>query len=163
RDGMLRMAAWLDREGGVRPGDRVAISLPKSLEAVVTIYGVLAAGAAFVPLPFRGAASRLYAALDSVPPLLLPTTAHLPALRTPRRGGRRRLWRGCAGARPRPWAGGRRPRTHCPRAGTGQPRRHLLPPGPAGAAKGRIVGPPPLRQRDRPLLRWGGVGAREPP
>src|SRR5262249_11565576 len=82
RDGMLRMAAWLDREGGVRPGDRVAISLPKSLEAVVTIYGVLAAGAAFVPLQFRGPAARLNAALASVRPRLLLTTADMPALLT---------------------------------------------------------------------------------
>ncbi|MBW4718165.1 amino acid adenylation domain-containing protein [Saccharothrix obliqua] len=44
-----RMARLLV-EAGVRPGDRVALYLPKSTEAVVAIHGVLAAGAAYVPL-----------------------------------------------------------------------------------------------------------------
>jgi amino acid adenylation domain-containing protein len=35
---------------GVRPGDRVGILLPKSCDAVCAIYGILYAGAAYVPL-----------------------------------------------------------------------------------------------------------------
>ena len=35
---------------GVRPGDRVGIYLPKSIDAVAAIYGILKAGAAYVPV-----------------------------------------------------------------------------------------------------------------
>ncbi len=45
----LRVAGWL-RAGGVQRGDRVALVLDRSLEAVAAIYGVLLAGAAYVPL-----------------------------------------------------------------------------------------------------------------
>jgi amino acid adenylation domain-containing protein len=44
-----RVAAALARRG-VRPGDRVGLLLPKGLDAVAAIYGVLYAGAAYVPL-----------------------------------------------------------------------------------------------------------------
>lgn len=44
-----RVAAWLRAEG-VRRGDRVAVCSPKSLPAVAAIYGILEAGAAYVPL-----------------------------------------------------------------------------------------------------------------
>jgi amino acid adenylation domain-containing protein len=37
-------------DGGVRPGDRVGIHLPKSVELVAAVYGILKAGAAYVPL-----------------------------------------------------------------------------------------------------------------
>src|SRR3990172_6391927 len=45
---------------GVRPGDRVGLRLHKSIDAVVTIFGILKAGAAYVPVdpespPSRGA------------------------------------------------------------------------------------------------------------
>src|SRR6266545_3608708 len=35
---------------GVRRGDRVALWLPRSIEAVVALYGVMKAGAAYVPV-----------------------------------------------------------------------------------------------------------------
>lgn len=35
---------------GVGPGDRVGIYLPKSIDGVATLYGILAAGAAYVPV-----------------------------------------------------------------------------------------------------------------
>jgi amino acid adenylation domain-containing protein len=35
---------------GVRPGDRVGMYLPKSIDAVATIYGILETGAAYVPV-----------------------------------------------------------------------------------------------------------------
>src|SRR2546430_14033635 len=35
---------------GVRPGDRVGIYLRKSIDAVASIYGILKAGAAYVPV-----------------------------------------------------------------------------------------------------------------
>lgn len=37
-------------DGGIDRGDRVALYLPKSLEAVVCVYGILKAGAAYVPI-----------------------------------------------------------------------------------------------------------------
>lgn len=44
-----RIAHSLIRHG-IRTGDRVALWLPKSLEAIISIWGVLKAGAAFVPV-----------------------------------------------------------------------------------------------------------------
>src|SRR4051794_4147553 len=43
---------------GLRKGDRVGIDLEKSLEAVVAIYGILKAGAAYVPLDPKAPAKR---------------------------------------------------------------------------------------------------------
>ncbi len=75
RADMLRFAFWLRARGGVGPGDRVALCLPKSVAAVQAIYGILASGAAYVPLQFRGPPARLRAILDSIRPKLLLTTA----------------------------------------------------------------------------------------
>jgi amino acid adenylation domain-containing protein len=44
---------------GVAPGDRVAILAPKSAAAVVGLYGVLKAGACYVPLDPKAPADRL--------------------------------------------------------------------------------------------------------
>lgn len=44
-----RIARWLVDQG-VQPGDRVALVLDRSIEAVAAIYGVLLAGAVYVPL-----------------------------------------------------------------------------------------------------------------
>src|SRR5829696_1523729 len=56
-DRALRIAATL-RSLGVEPGDRVAVWLPKSLHAVAALYGVMAAGAAYVPLDPKAPAAR---------------------------------------------------------------------------------------------------------
>src|SRR3954470_15868269 len=50
-----RLARW-----GVGRGDRVGLSLPKGIEAVAAIHGILRVGAAYVPVdptapPLRGA------------------------------------------------------------------------------------------------------------
>jgi amino acid adenylation domain-containing protein len=74
RDGMLRIAGWLAQDARVRPGDRIAICLPRSLETVQIIYGILAAGAAYVPLHFQGPAARQARILASTRPSLLLTT-----------------------------------------------------------------------------------------
>jgi non-ribosomal peptide synthetase component F len=79
RQQTLRIAAWLRERQHVRPGDRVAICLPKSLEAVQIIYGILAAGAAYVPLQFQGPPARLGTILRSIEPRLLITTAEMAA------------------------------------------------------------------------------------
>ena len=44
---------------GVRPGDRVGLLLEKSPEAVVALYGILKAGAAYVPLDEQAPPARL--------------------------------------------------------------------------------------------------------
>lgn len=74
RAGMLGFAGWLVEEAGVRPGDRVAICLPKCLEMVVALYGAMAAGAAFVGLQHRGPAARLLEIVASTEPRLIVTT-----------------------------------------------------------------------------------------
>jgi amino acid adenylation domain-containing protein len=53
-----RVANLLIRQG-VRPGDRVALWMPKSLEAITSIWGILKAGAAFVPVDPAAPVARL--------------------------------------------------------------------------------------------------------
>jgi amino acid adenylation domain-containing protein len=60
-----RLAGLLG-ELGVRPGDRVALFLDKSVEAIAAIYGVLRAGACYVPLDPQAPPARLgYVAADA--------------------------------------------------------------------------------------------------
>jgi amino acid adenylation domain-containing protein len=77
------------RRSGVRPGDRVAICLPKSLSSLTMILGTLAAGAAYVPLNHRVPGTQALAILEDIRPRMLiaaPETmallepAHLPGL-----------------------------------------------------------------------------------
>jgi L-proline---[L-prolyl-carrier protein] ligase len=77
REGMLAYGAWLTEVEGILPGDRVAICLPKNLETVQAIYGILAAGAAYVPLQFQGPPARLRLILASLQPKLLITTREM--------------------------------------------------------------------------------------
>src|SRR5580704_1319071 len=42
--------AHLLRDRGIRKGDRVGLYFPKSLESLVAMFGILKAGAAYVPL-----------------------------------------------------------------------------------------------------------------
>ncbi len=51
------LAARLAR-AGVRPGDRVGFCLPKSIDSIVSIYGILKCGAAYVPTDASAPASR---------------------------------------------------------------------------------------------------------
>src|SRR4051794_6504219 len=52
-ENMRLFAGWLGQVAGVGRGDRVAVCLPKSLEAVQIVFGVLHAGATYAPLPFH--------------------------------------------------------------------------------------------------------------
>ncbi|MFI0352605.1 amino acid adenylation domain-containing protein [Actinomadura sp. 9N407] len=71
-DRAVNRLARVLREAGVRRGDRVAILLDKSAEAIVSIYGVLAAGAAYVPLdPHAPPARHRQIIADCSPRLLL--------------------------------------------------------------------------------------------
>jgi amino acid adenylation domain-containing protein len=89
RESMLRFAGWLSREAGIGRGCRVALCLPKGLEAARAIYGILASGAAYVPLQVQGAPARLAAALASIRPELLiaspATVARIAVAAGPRR------------------------------------------------------------------------------
>ena len=66
RHSMLRIAGWLNRVAGVAPGDMVACCLPKSPEAVLLMYGILAAGACYVPLHFLGPSDQMCATSPTI-------------------------------------------------------------------------------------------------
>ncbi|MER7275114.1 amino acid adenylation domain-containing protein [Dactylosporangium sp. NPDC000244] len=56
-DRAARQAGWL-RDQGVRPDDRVAVLMPRSIDLIVTLLAVLKAGAAYVPIDPRYPAAR---------------------------------------------------------------------------------------------------------
>jgi amino acid adenylation domain-containing protein len=62
---------------GVRPGDRVGLLLPKSAEAVCGIYGILYAGAAYVPLDVALPPPRLAYLVSNCGMRVLLTTTRL--------------------------------------------------------------------------------------
>jgi len=71
-----RLAHTLTRHG-VRRGDRVALLLPRSPEAVVAIFAVLKAGAAYVPIDPTVPASRMQFVLGDAAPVAAVTNAEL--------------------------------------------------------------------------------------
>ncbi len=71
---MLRLAAWLRQEAGVATGDRVLVCLPKSPEAVVALYGTMAAGVVYSPVQYQDSADRLNAVAASMQPRVILTT-----------------------------------------------------------------------------------------
>ena len=77
RRNVLEFAVVLARNG-IGGGDRVAIFLPKTVTAVTVILGVLAAGAAYVPLNHRLSIAQLWHVLADLRPRLL--IAELPVL-----------------------------------------------------------------------------------
>lgn len=78
----FRLARRLMAEG-VRPGEPVAVALPRSADAVVALMAVLASGGAYMPLDLDHPAERLAAmCADARPRLALTTQAaarHVPA------------------------------------------------------------------------------------
>jgi amino acid adenylation domain-containing protein len=50
--------AWFLNDRGVRPGDRVAVAIPKSLDAIISLFGIMKAGAAYVPMDAWGPMDR---------------------------------------------------------------------------------------------------------
>jgi amino acid adenylation domain-containing protein len=75
-----RLARLLTAEVGVRRGDRVGISMDKSVHAIVALYGTLKAGAAYVPFDRRAPLPRLaYMARDCGMRCLLSDAATAPA------------------------------------------------------------------------------------
>jgi amino acid adenylation domain-containing protein len=78
RRSVLGLAGWLRREG-CRPGDRVAICLPKGVDPVVIALGTLAAGGIYVPLDPAAPSARLRRLLADAAPSRLFASAPVAA------------------------------------------------------------------------------------
>lgn len=77
-----RIAATLANQG-VGIGDRVGIHLPKSIAAVASIYGIMRAGAAYVPIDVASPPPRsAYIATDCAISALISDPPRIAALRT---------------------------------------------------------------------------------
>jgi amino acid adenylation domain-containing protein len=64
---------------GVKPGDRVAVLTPKSAAAAIGVYGVLKAGACYVPLDSTAPVERLsYVAADSGAAVIVADDVTMP-------------------------------------------------------------------------------------
>ena len=60
-------------DAGVRPGDTVSVALPRSVDAVAVLIGILKAGAAYLPLDTRFPPSRLAFMIDDARSCLVVT------------------------------------------------------------------------------------------
>lgn len=76
---VLAGSGWLTQLG-CRPGDRIAIALPKSLAAVEAMFSSLAAGAAVLPIDPTAPPARIASILADATPLLLFTTPRLASI-----------------------------------------------------------------------------------
>ena len=74
-----RVTRWLIA-AGVAPGDPVAVLLPRSADSVVSLLGVLAAGAMYVPVEVSYPEDRVRFMLADAAPAVLITTADLAGL-----------------------------------------------------------------------------------
>nr|QEO75073.1 condensation domain-containing protein [uncultured bacterium] len=77
-DGLARHLAGR----GARPGTFVAVVLPRSIDAVVTLLAVLRSGAAYVPIEPETPAERLKFILDDTNPVLVVTPAESAVMGT---------------------------------------------------------------------------------
>ena len=80
-----RLASGL-KELGVNPGDRVGILLNKSIESMVVIFGILKAGASYVPIDTLAPRSRVEYILDRCDIRVLITTPEGAGKILPRSG-----------------------------------------------------------------------------
>ncbi|WP_155766035.1 AMP-binding protein, partial [Mycobacterium colombiense] len=69
--------AHLLSERGAGPGERVAVVIPRSAEAIVAILAVLKTGAAYVPIDTGVPAARLNFVLGDAAPIAAVTTAEV--------------------------------------------------------------------------------------
>lgn len=74
RQQVVALAALL-RQRGVRPGDSVAVALPRSVFLTLALHGIVEAGAAWLPLDTGYPDDRLRMMLEDAKPKLLITTA----------------------------------------------------------------------------------------
>ncbi|MFJ6051603.1 amino acid adenylation domain-containing protein [Streptomyces sp. NPDC092307] len=75
-DAKDELAATL-RAAGVRPGERVAVAVPRSLEQVVALVAIVTAGGAYVPLDLAYPDARLeYVLADAAPQVVLVDREH---------------------------------------------------------------------------------------
>ena len=72
------LAAFLSKSG-IGPGDRVALMLPKSIQAIVAMFGIMRAGAAYVPLDPFAPPERTRVVLADCRPSALIIDHHLLA------------------------------------------------------------------------------------
>lgn len=98
----LRIAGGL-REAGVRPGDAVEVSLPRGPQQVAAVFGVLAAGACYVPLDIDQPPARRRLIEEAAGVCLAITEEDDPQALPPRLDVQR-LLRGPALAAPAPLA-----------------------------------------------------------
>jgi len=71
--------AWVLRDNGIGPGATVALAVPRSIEAVVALFAVLRAGAAYLPLELDYPDDRLAMMLDDAQPACVLTTGTVAA------------------------------------------------------------------------------------
>ena len=75
-DERVNRLAWLLRRRGIGPEQAVALAIPRSIDAVIALFAVLRAGAAYLPLELDYPDERLAIMLaDAGPVCLLTTTA----------------------------------------------------------------------------------------
>ncbi|SLM62267.1 MULTISPECIES: amino acid adenylation domain-containing protein [Dickeya] len=79
----MQLARWLMAQG-IGPGEVVAIAVPRSVDSVVAIFGVLACGAAYMPLDLDYPKERLALMCEDAQPAMVLThqrvQAQIPAL-----------------------------------------------------------------------------------
>ena len=80
RDHALRLAGALVKHG-IKPGDRVAIALPKDVSLPIAIFGTLLAGGAYVPIDYQSPAARAHViAADAEPVAVISDWRRLQAI-----------------------------------------------------------------------------------
>jgi enterobactin synthetase component F len=67
---ILRQARWL-RANGVRPGDIVAVALPRSEQLLVVLLAIMRAGAAYLPVELDSPNDRIALMLEDASPTVL--------------------------------------------------------------------------------------------
>ncbi len=65
--------AWSLSESGVKPGDKVVLMMPRTIEAIVSLWAILMCGAAYVPLPPGTPRARVESAMKKVRARMLVT------------------------------------------------------------------------------------------
>ncbi|HET7017719.1 MAG TPA: amino acid adenylation domain-containing protein [Streptosporangiaceae bacterium] len=80
RDQSMRLAGALV-EHGIKPGDRVAISLPKEVALPIAIFGTLLAGGAYVPIDYLTPPARAHTiAVDAEPVAVISNWRSMQAI-----------------------------------------------------------------------------------